>query len=172
MYHYKNWYIVCATKCCLCSCPLAENQQWNGEKYREGRQRRPTASIRGERNTLIFFSMEKDLPKGEIATKPNHYKLEIVFTAPRNRTTKGTKLNYNTKGLRQIKYFCLSNFQDCINVLLNLLPQNAVKLKSIKISLKKAGQSHRSQSVAVEHDGSDANSPLSCSKIRLPKWLL
>lgn len=62
----------------------------------------------------------------------------MTFTASHNRAPKRTKLIYKTKGLRQ-KYFCLSNLQDCINGLLNLLLQNAVKAKGIKISLKEAG---------------------------------
>lgn len=132
----KNWYIVCATKCCLRSYPLAENQQWNGERYREGRQRRPMASIRGERNTLIFFSVEKDLPKGEIATKPNHYKLEIVFTAPHNRTTKGTKLNYNTKGLRQIKILLPVKFSRLHKCTVKLIATECCEIKKYKNKFK------------------------------------
>lgn len=74
------------------------------------------ASVRGERNALVFFSTEKKLPKGKMTTKPNHCKVKIIFTASYNITTKETKSNYKTKSLRQTKILIsvkFSRLQKC-----------------------------------------------------------
>lgn len=58
LYLHKNWYMLSAPKCWFCSFALTENEQRTGERYME---RWLVASIKGHRNTLIFFSMEKSI---------------------------------------------------------------------------------------------------------------
>lgn len=52
-------------------------------------------SIRGERNTPVW---EKVIRERDYSKK-QHCKLEVIFTASRNKATKDNKLNYKTKGL-------------------------------------------------------------------------
>lgn len=50
------------------SVAILQNQHWNRERYRVGRQRSPMTSIRGERNTPV---QEKVVGEREIIAKNN-----------------------------------------------------------------------------------------------------
>lgn len=91
---------------------------------------------KGRKKYTGIFQYGKKFTKGKDDSKNQHCKLEVIFTASHNRATKGTKLNYKTKGLRQTKILLTVRFSRLYKCTVKIIATECCEVKKYKNKFK------------------------------------